>query len=452
MNEAPTIFVIFGVTGDLSQRKLLPALFSLFCHNLLPKQFKIVGFSRREWSHDDLRNFVKEALGTSKNKIQNVDLLKNFIERIEYAKGVFDDANAYLKLKAQLQTIDAGFGQCTNKLLYLAASPIFYEQIFGQLAISGLSVPCGGELGWTRVLVEKPFGKDTKTAKKLESQLAQIFKESQIFRIDHYLAKETTQNILAFRFANSIFEPIWSSAMIEKVHIQVLEKGGVDGRGDFYDGIGALRDVGQNHLLQMLALVAMDRPDSMSGDDIRKKRADVLKKLIFPTKALAETTRAQYQGFLKETGVSPSSQTETYFKLPAYIATKRWKDVPFILESGKALKESKSEITIYFRSLDCAEQNVLRFRIQPNEGIEIVFWVKKPGFEKEHHQKVLDFSYETTKLENEIPDAYERVLFDCVRGDQTLFTSTDEVKYSWKFITPILKKWQKVPLIPYEHK
>ncbi|HAO64421.1 TPA: glucose-6-phosphate dehydrogenase [Candidatus Taylorbacteria bacterium] len=451
MNEGPTIFVIFGVTGDLSQRKLLPALFSLFSHNLLPKKFKIVGFSRRGWTDDDLRNFVRESL-ESKKVVGSPDQTESFLAHMEYANGIFDDAQAYVNLKQRLDRIDAEFGQCSNKLLYLAVAPAFYEIIFEHLKTSGLNIPCGGELGWTRVLVEKPFGNDTKTAEKLESLLTQIFQEAQIFRIDHYLAKETVQNILTFRFSNSMFEPIWNAATIEKVHIQVFEKNRVEDRGDFYDGVGALRDVGQNHLLQMLALIAMDRPKSMHGDDVRKKRAEILKKVSFSKyskRILEQAVRAQYQGFLQEKGVAVGSQTETYFKLPAFIANKRWKNVPFVLESGKALRESKAEISVYFKRLDCAEQNVVRFRIQPNEGIEIVFWVKKPGFEKEHQQKVLAFSFDETKLEHQVPDAYERVLFDCVRGDPTLFASTDEVKYSWKFITPILEKWKGLPLTSY---
>ena len=447
VNSAPTVFVIFGITGDLSQRKLLPALFSLFTHNLLPNKFKIVGFSRRDWVHDDLHVFVENALGAK--GLRNDDIrgrtVKDFLAHIEYAKGVFDDKTAYINLKKQLEKIDAGFGQCTNKLLYLAVSPAFYETIFDHLKLSGLNIPCGGELGWTRILVEKPFGKDAETAQRLEDKLSKIFKEPQIFRIDHYLAKETMQNILAFRFSNSIFEPIWNSVMIEGIHIKVAEKNTVEERGDFYDGIGALRDVGQNHILQMLALVTMDRPKTMQGNDVRKMRADILKKLVFSKPFI----RGQYQGFRQEEGVASDSQTETYFKLYASVMTARWRDVHFVLESGKALKDTRAEISVYFRRLGCAEQNVVRFRIQPNEGIEIDLWVKKPGFENEYQQKVLAFSYEASKFENDLPDAYERVLFDCVRGDQTLFASTDEVKYSWKFITPILQAWKKTPLMPY---
>lgn len=440
-NSVPTIFVIFGITGDLSQRKLLPALFNLFSHNLLPEKFKIVGFSRREWSHRDLHDFVKIALGDQKQ-----ELLSDFLTHIEYAKGVFDNLNAYINLKKQIDKIDDDFGQCTNKLLYLAVSPIYYEIIFGQLALSGLNISCGDELGWTRILVEKPFGKDAETAERLEGQLSQIFEEAQIFRIDHYLAKETIQNILAFRFANSIFEPIWNAEMIEKVQIQIFEENGVEDRGEFYDGVGALRDVGQNHLLQMLAIIAMDRPVAMHGDDVREMRANVLEKLSFPKQ---QAIRGQYEGFTNEDGVSPDSQTETYFKFVVHVDIPRWKNVPFILESGKAVKQSKAEISIYFKRLDCVEQNILRFRIQPYEGIEIDLWVKKPGFENELQQKVLAFPYEASKFENEVSDAYERVLFDCVRGDQTLFASTDEVRYSWQFITPILQNWTNLPLVRY---
>ena len=449
MNEAPTIFVIFGITGDLSQRKLLPALFNLFINHLLPKKFKIIGFSRRGWSDKELHTFVEKTLALKKSDKHTPELIADFLSHIEHANGIFDDSKSYIALKEQCEKIDAKFGQCTNKLLYLAVSPTFYETIFENLASSKLNVPCGGDLGWTRVLVEKPFGKDTETAQKLEKQLARIFQETQIFRIDHYLAKETMQNILTFRFSNAIFEPIWNAEMIEKVHIQVSEQNGVQDRGDFYDGVGALRDVGQNHVLQMLALIAMDRPVSMHGNDVRRKRADILKNLVFTKNALSQTVRGQYQGFVNEKGVSLQSKTETYFKLPAFIKTKRWKNVPFILESGKYMKDARAEITVYFKKQKCTEQNRVCFKIQPDEGIEVVFWVKKPGFEKEHEQKVLSFSYEASKLENQVPDAYERVLFDCVRGDQTLFASTEEVKYSWKFITPILAQWQKLPIMPY---
>jgi glucose-6-phosphate 1-dehydrogenase len=445
MNTGPTIFVIFGVTGDLSQKKLIPALFSLFKNGLLPKQFKIVGFSRRNWSDNDLKDFITSIMLDKGNHT----LFKDFLSHIEYSEGTFDDPEAYQKLKAHLEKIDDQFGICTNKLLYLAVSPNFYEVIFNELANSGLSIPCGGDLGWTRVLVEKPFGRDTETAAKLEKQLCKIFKEEQIFRIDHYLAKETVQNILAFRFANAMFEPLWNSKSIERVEIKLFEKNGLENRGDFYDGVGALRDVGQNHILQMLALVAMDRPKDFSASHIRKERASILKKLSLGKNSTKGMIRGQYQGFTEEKGVSKNSITETYFKMPVFVATSRWKNVPFILESGKALENSKTEISVYFKKLPGTEQNVLKFRIQPNEGIDMKVWLKEPGFANEYAPTTLSFSYSQDELVQELPDAYERVLFDCVRGDQTLFASTDEVSCSWKFITPILDMWQKLPLMLY---
>ncbi len=445
MTTGPTIFVIFGVTGDLSQKKLLPALFNLYKNGSLPKQFKIIGFSRRSWSDDNLRKFVTSVIPAKANHTQFEDFLTHF----QYAEGVFEDARAYENLKKKLERIDTEFGMCTNKLLYLAVAPIFYGIIFKELADSGLSIPCGGELGWTRILVEKPFGRDTKTAAKLEKQLCAIFKEEQIFRIDHYLAKETLQNILAFRFANAIFEPLWNAKSIERVEITLHEKQGLENRGEFYDGVGALRDVGQNHMLQMLALIAMERPSNFTALEIRKKRAQVLKKLKLSKIQTAGIIRGQYQGFNQEKGVHKESKTETYFKVPAFVAESRWKDVPFILESGKALGDSKTEITIYFKKLPGTEQNIITFRIQPNEGIDIRFWLKEPGFVQEYEPTTLSFSYAEDSLVRELPDAYERVLFDCVRGDQTLFASTEEVTYSWKFITPILDIWQKLPLMIY---
>ena len=445
MNPIPTIFVIFGVTGDLSQKKLLPALFSLYTKGLLPKTFRIVGFSRRDWGHPELHTFITEVL-TKKGLPVDSDQFKKFLTHIEYAKGVFDEPQAYHDLKKQLDAIDATIGQCTNKLLYLSVAPSFYATIFKELAASKLNIPCGGELGWTRILVEKPFGKDTKTAAELERQLAKIFKEPQIFRIDHYLAKETLQNILTFRFANSLFEHVWNNQAIERVDIRLYEKNGSEERGDFYDGVGALRDVGQNHVLQMLALIAMERPLTMTADAIRTKRAEVLKKITLSTEPLI---RGQYKGFTEEEGVAPKSQTETYFKLTALVNTPRWRKVPFVLESGKGMKESTTDIMVHFKKLAGEEGNTVHFRIQPNEGIDIDFYVKKPGFEYEIEHKKLSFSYSTPELKAALPDAYERVLFDCVRGDQTNFASTEEVKYSWQFITPIAAKWEETPLMPY---
>ncbi len=440
MNPAPTIFVIFGVTGDLSQKKLIPSLYNLFTKGFLPKKFKIVGFSRREWTDADLHAFITEVL--AKKGITGD--ISAFLKYIEYAKGVFDDIEAYKTLKTQLDRIDTDFGQCSNKLLYLSVSPAFYATIFKSLEVSKLNLPCGGDLGWTRILVEKPFGKDLTTANLLEKQLAKIFKEAQIFRIDHYLAKESVQNILAFRFANSLFEQIWNGQSIDRVEISLFEKDGVGLRGEFYEGVGALRDMGQNHVLQMLALIAMEQPTSFDAAHIREKRTEILQKLVLVSGSLV---RGQYKGFTEEKGIAITSQTETYFKAMVNVKNPRWKNVPFILENGKGMKESKIEIVVYFKTILGTQPNTISFHIQPNEGIDINFWIKKPGFDQEFEQKSLAFSYGQEHLA--LPEAYERVLFDCIRGDQTLFASTAEVTASWKFITPILEQFKQLPLMPY---
>lgn len=450
---SPTIFIICGVTGDLAQRKLLPALLSLYTKKLLPKKFKIVGFSRREFSDPDFRLFLKEEMHISQGAYRPEDI-HHFLNNVVYQQGQFDSQIAYEKLAKKLAQIDdVEFKQCSNKLFHLSVAPSFYETILGQLSKSGLTIPCGGNLGWTRILVEKPFGNDIETAKKLDALLGSLFKEEQIFRIDHYFAKEALQNILAFRFSNSIFEPLWNNEHIECVHIELLEKIGIEGRGTFYDGVGALKDVGQNHVLAMLALLAMNRPANFDAQGIRKERASVLKNIqpITSRNIRDSVVRAQYVGYTEEPGVSKSSTTETYFQLQAFIDTKTWKGVPFYLESGKGLAENKAEISIYFK--DKTKQNktnILSFRIQPDEAIKIRFWVKKPGFGMQTEPKTLAFHYRDFHTARSIPDAYERVLYDAILGDQTLFTSTDEVKYAWKFITPIIDLWKTLPLERYQ--
>ena len=458
---SPTTFVIFGVTGDLAQRKLFPALFALHRRGLLPEQYRIVGFSRRPFAPEEFRSFVSEALA-KKGAAEGADAsaasaaLKDFLNHVQYQQGFFDKNDSYQDLAKALQQVDEELGQCSNKLFYLSVPPSLYEEIFVHLSFSGLTIPCGGDLGWTRVLVEKPFGRDLATAQKLDALLATLFKEEQIFRIDHYLAKETLQNILAFRFANNLFEPVWNREFVDSVEVRLLEKIDLQGRGAFFDDIGSLRDVGQNHILQMLALAAMDDPKGCGSDAIRRSRAAVLSQLmpVEPSKLV----RAQYAGMREERGVKPDSQTETYFRIVAGIGSPRWKGVPFILEAGKALDEARAEITVSFKKVESCfdpvagageHRDSLTFRIQPNEGIELTFWAKTPGVVTEVEPKRLSFSY-GPEAKDAIGDAYEKVLYDCVRGDQTLFASTEEVAAAWKFVTPILEQWGKVPLGTYE--
>jgi glucose-6-phosphate 1-dehydrogenase len=378
--------------------------------------------------------------------------IKHFLDHIVYQEGNFQAEESYVTLSARLKSIDDTFHQCSNKIFHLAVPPHFYETMLDRLAESGLTIPCGGELGWTRVLVEKPFGSDISTARKLDKKLADLFSEEQIFRIDHYLAKEALQNILTFRFANALFEPIWNGKYIDKVHIKLLEKEGIEGRGEFYDSIGALKDVGQNHILQILALIAMERPKSLTAFGIRRERAKVLRALkgMSNRDILKSGCRGQYEGYIQEHGVNGISQTETYFRLETHLADSRWKGVPFYLESGKCMAETKSEIDIYFKNTHSADQNILTFRIQPDEGIKIRFWVKTPGFSMNTEPKVLKFKYADSPSIAILPDAYERVLYDAIIGDQTLFTSTDEVMAAWKFITPISVALPTLPLILYK--
>lgn len=449
----PTIFIIFGITGDLAQSKLLPALLSLYIKKELPAKFSIVGFSRRHLNREDFRTFTRGKMRVRPGQYHEEDI-KHFLDHIVYQEGNFDAEQSYTDLATRLKSIDDTFRQCSNKLFHLAVPPHFYETILDHLSRSGLTIPCGGDEGWTRILVEKPFGSDIATAKKLDKKLGDLFAEEQIFRIDHYLAKEALQNIVTFRFANVLFEPLWNAKYIDKVHIKLLEKDGIRDRGEFYDSIGALKDVGQNHILQMLALVTMEQPEDFSAGGIRKERAKVLRALKFAAgKDMAKvSSRAQYEGYVRERGVNQASQTETYFRLETYIANRRWKGVPIYLESGKGLADTRSEIDIYFKNPRADDsilrQNVLTFRIQPDEGIKIRFWVKTPGFSMETEPKVLKFKY-TDLAVTDVPDAYERVLYDAVLGDQTLFTSTDEVMAAWKFITPVSAALSSLPLVMY---
>ncbi len=468
INIAPTIFIILGITGDLSGGKLLPALLNLYVKKELPAKFAVVGFSRRPFTREEFRDFIRKHMNIKAGQYKEEEI-KHFIDHMYYEQGDFDSASSYGHLSHRLNSIDESFKQCSNKLFHLSIPPSLYESVFINLHNSGLTIPCVGNEGWTRILVEKPFGNDIETAKKLDKKLGELFNEDQIFRIDHYLAKEALQNILSFRFSNSIFEPLWNKDHIDKVHIRLIEKIGVGSRGATYDSIGALKDVGQNHLLQMLALIAMEAPESFTPSGIREERAKILKDLIpMNAKNISnQTVRGQYEGYRREIGVKEYSQTETYFRLESYINNSRWKNVPFFLESGKELSETKAEINIYFKDtsrarknynqnsekideLDMEKQNILTFRIQPDEMIKIRFWVKTPGFSMDVEPKTLKFKYSDFQSLSILPDAYERVLYDAIIGDQTLFTSTNEVLYAWKYITSIISHWHTVPLTIYK--
>ena len=457
-NNIPTVLVIFGATGDLMVKKIVPALFQLYEKGKLPKLFKIFGVARRDLTDEEFKTHVGKILRSHPDIETNKNIDK-FINYFSYHSGKFEDIEDYKSLATMLGRVDNEWRACSNKLFYLAVPPVFTEQIFKNLAASGLTIPCGPEEGWTRVIVEKPFGSDLKTAEQLDLLLGKLFKEEQIYRIDHYLAKEMLQNILSFRFSNTLFEESWNHRFIEKIDIRLLEDIGVEERGGFYDGVGALRDVGQNHLLQMLALVTMEKPKNLEAKTVRTLRAKLLKGLKRPGRKEIEdfTTRAQYAGYQTIKGVNSKSQTETYFKIRAFLDSPRWRNVPIILESGKR-KEKLKEIVVTFKHPSpclCPGgehyKNTVTFSLEPKEAITINFLSKTPGLTHAVEKRSFDLTIRDLKNKSQYVEEYVKLLLDCIEGNQLLFLSTEEVQASWNFIDPIIKAWQKgaVPLRSY---
>lgn len=458
----PTIFVIFGATGDLASQKIIPALFRLHQKKLLPPLFQIVGFSRREMSTEEFRETIKN-LKAFKNHQTNKDL-ESFLKLAVYTQGLFDQKEGYTALATLLGSQDTQWKTCANKLFYLSTAPSHYTDIFKNLKKSGLTIPCSPEEGWTRVVVEKPFGKDAKTAENLDLLLGKLFREEQIYRIDHYLGKETVQNIMAFRFSNAIFEPSWNNKNIQSIHIKFWEKEGIGSRGEFYDATGALRDIGQNHLLQLLSLFMMENPGTLEAKKIHRERAKVIQKLTpLKSKDVAQKTiRGQYEGYKKEGMVAQQSLTETYFRLQASINTPRWKGVDILLEGGKKMSRSEVEVIITFKppspclcpglGSSLHYQNTLCYRIQPGEKITLSFWAKKPGPEMVVEEKDFSFDYQRAYPNTPLIDAYDKLLQDVIDGNQTLFVSTEEIKASWQFVDPIIDAWKKnvSPLVIYK--
>ena len=462
-HSTPTVFVVFGATGDLFERKILPSLFRLHQLEKLPELLKIIGFSRREWSDKRFKSFAKKVLLNSNRIKTSKSKLSEFLDKISYRIGKFENLKDFNVLAEDLGNIDGAWKTCSNKLFYLAVPPKYYKVLFDHLENSGLTKPCGDDEGWTRVIVEKPFGRDLKTAKQLDKQLSKLFKEEQIFRIDHYLGKDMLQNILAFRFSNNIFEQSWSNKYIDSIEIKLLEEEGVGNRGAFFDGVGTLRDVGQNHLLQMLALVTMDYAGLVDVNSIRRKRHEILKTLEIPSSEyiLKKTFRAQYDGFVKEKGVDKDSKTETYFKSEAKLNHPKWRGVRITLEAGKSTGEQKKEIVIRFKHpTPCmcpagsthGYHNKVIFAVEPKEEITFRLWYKKPGFEMKIEKRSFDLKYRKNSQKDDHTDEYEKLLLDCFIGDQTMFVSTEEIRSTWQFIDPILKEWEKneIPLIGYK--
>lgn len=455
----PTVLVIFGATGDLVRRKIIPALYYLYIHGRLPRLLQVVGYARRSITDDDFRQTIREIL--EKNELTtNTKAVEDFLAHFSYQSGNFESLADYRKLAERLGRVDDAWQVCANKLFYLAVPPQFYKGLFTNLSRSGLTIPCSPEEGWTRVIVEKPFGQNAKTARQLDELLGKLFKEEQIYRIDHYLAKEMLQNILMFRFSNNLLEENWSNRAIKQIDIRLWETLGVEDRGGFYDGVGALRDVGQNHLLQMLALITMDHPRSFTAQAIRQKRGEILEQLIeLPAKLAAElSARGQYTGYQKIKDVTPRSKTETYFRIETELASPRWQGIPITLEAGKRMGEVRKEIVVTFhhtRPCLCPPgkhyRNRVVFQLEPREAITIDFWAKKPGFELQLEERSLDVQIKEHRGRHQYVEEYSKLLLDCILGDQTLFISTDEVMAMWRATDPYLEAWQKnlVPLTPY---
>ncbi len=444
----PCVVVIFGASGDLAAKKLLPALHDLQVEGRIPDETAILGTSRTEFSHERFAaDKRKEVESHGRHEVTEASW-KTFASDVFYLAGDVDDPELYTKMKRQLADIDERCGTGGNRVWYLSMHPRFFATIGEQLAKCGLL----DTSGWHRFVVEKPFGNDLVSARELNATLRNRFGEEQIFRIDHYLGKETVQNLLVFRFANAIFEPIWNRRYVDHVQITFAEESGVGRRGDFYDKTGALRDVVQNHLMQLMTLVAMEPPVAWDADAIRDEKVQVLKAVQrWKTDACGEVTvRGQYDGYRQEEGVAEDSSTETYVALKLQIENWRWAGVPFYLRTGKHMAKTLTEIAIQFKrvphllfaktSVEELEPNVLLIRIKPDEGISLTFGTKVPGPEIEVRTVDMDFDYEAD-FGSGTAEAYERLLLDCMLGDATLFARSDEIEQAWEIVDPVRDYW-----------
>jgi len=461
---APCVMVIFGATGDLTKRKLIPALCNLAPDNLLSKQFAIIGFAGNDFNTESFRKHLEEEIPKYSSTKIDPAIWNWFAERIYYVKGDFEDAEAYKRLSQQIADADKQHNTGGNRFFYLAVAPRFFSPIVKQLGQAGLTKE--EDVHWARVIVEKPFGHDLQSARQLNEELKQVLNENQIYRIDHYLGKETVQNVLVFRFSNNIIEPLWNRNYVDHVQITAAETVGVEHRGSFYETAGALRDMVPNHLFQLLTMTAMEPPISFDADEVRNKQAEVLHAIqpLDPEEVLTSMVRGQYGpgaidgqpvvGYRSEPDVAPDSNTETFVAMKLQIDNWRWAGVPFYLRTGKRLKRRATEIVIQFRrtpfvlfrntTVKNLETNRLVIHIQPNEGISLSFGAKVPGTIMKLGLVNMDFDY-CTYFGAEHSTGYERLLRDCMAGDPTLFQRADMVEAGWSVIQPVLDVWHALP-------
>jgi glucose-6-phosphate 1-dehydrogenase len=458
----PTALVIFGATGDLAHRKLLPALYNLAHQGALPERFELVGVSRSEHTDEEFRAIARVSIERFSRTKPDPAVLDGLLAEMRYVSGTFDDDNVYAELARTLSDFDERAGYALSRVFYLSTAPQFFPVIVHELGRQGLGD--AGEDSETRVVIEKPFGYDLTSARKLNAEVLEVFDESQVFRIDHYLGKETVQNMMAFRFANALFEPVWNRNYVDYVQIVAAEDIGIEGRAGYYEGAGALRDLVQNHMLQLMALLTMEPPTAFEANRLRDEKLKVLEAIVPPAlhDVAGMAVRARYAagvqggvpvpGYLDEDGVAPDSRTETYAALRLHISNWRWAGVPFYLRTGKHLARKLTEITVRLKPVPHlalqsegsigVQPNEIVLTVQPDEGVSISLGAKIPGTRMRIRPVNMEFHYGTSFV-SQSPEAYERLILDAMRGDATLFTRNDEVEALWGIIDPILTAWKE---------
>ena len=455
----PTALVIFGATGDLAHRKLLPALYNLAHEGALPERFELVGIARSDQEHSDFRDTVRESVQRFSRRQPDSDVLEGLIGEVRYIPGSFDDPKVYTELERTLRELDEKSGHPLDRVFYLSTAPQFFPVIAEALGNAGLNKAADAQ---ARLVIEKPFGYDLESARALNEQVLGVFEESQVFRLDHYLGKETVQNLMALRFANALFEPVWNRNFIDNVQITAAEDIGIGGRAGYYEGAGALRDLVQNHMLQLLALLTMEPPASFEANRLRDEKVKVLEAIVPPSldQVAAMSVRAQYgpglaagepvPGYRGEEGVAPDSRTETYAALRLHISNWRWAGVPIYLRTGKRLARKVTEIAVTLKPVPHlafqssgsvgVQPNQIILTVQPDEGVSVSLGAKIPGPRMRIRPVNMEFRYGTAFV-SESPEAYERLILDAMRGDATLFTRNDEIEALWAIVDPILTAW-----------